>query len=85
MSQLDEKGRCCGRKPIFYKGGSWASPLEAPMYLCTRCDREFGPDGKQRDSRAWGLCGDCGCWARKAYGQKVAYCGECSVEQDCAP
>ena len=51
--RLDDKGRCCGRKPIFYRGGAWNSPPQAPMHYCTRCDREYGPDGVQRESRAW--------------------------------
>jgi hypothetical protein len=51
--QLDAKGRCCGRKPIFYKGGSWRSPLSAPMHFCCDCNREYGPDGQQRDNWAW--------------------------------
>lgn len=37
---LDDKGRCCGRKPIVYKGGSWRSP--APQRFCCRCDRSYG-------------------------------------------
>lgn len=53
MTKLDEKGRCCGRKPIFYKGGSWRSPKEAPMHFCGECCREFGPDGVHRESWAW--------------------------------
>ncbi len=37
---IDEKGRCCGRKPIAYK---------RPRHLfCTRCDAAFDIDtGKQ--------------------------------------
>jgi hypothetical protein len=50
---LDAKGRCCGRRPIYYKGGSWRSPLGAPMYHCCDCSAEFGPDGKQRANWAW--------------------------------
>lgn len=51
--KLDEKGRCCGRKPIKYKGGSWRSPLY-PMYFCTRCDRAYSVDSlKQIENWAW--------------------------------
>ena len=50
---LDEKGRCCGRKPLYYKGGSWRSPPGSPMYFCIGCDREYGPDGHQRPNWAW--------------------------------
>lgn len=53
LSRLDDKGRCCGRKPIFYKGGSWRSPPQSPMHFCCDCSREFGPDGKQRPNWAW--------------------------------
>lgn len=53
MTKLDDKGRCCGRKPIFYKGGSWRSPLDAPMHFCDVCCREFGPDGIHRENWAW--------------------------------
>jgi hypothetical protein len=53
VTQLDANGRCCGRKPIFYKGGSYRSPLEAPLHFCAECCREFGPDGKHRQNWAW--------------------------------
>mgnify|MGYP001209491228 CR=1 FL=1 len=53
-SKLDN-GRCCGRKPIFYKGGSWRSPKQAPMHFCDRCHKEYGPDGVQRENWAWKL------------------------------
>ena len=38
--RLDENGRCCGRKPILYKGGSWRSP-ELRQKFCDRCDRAY--------------------------------------------
>lgn len=50
---LDKHGRCCGRKPIFYAGGSWRSPVKAPLYFCGRCCREYGPDGVHRPNWAW--------------------------------
>ena len=81
MSELDTKGRCCGRKPIFYKGGSWASPLGAPLYFCPKCNREFSPDGKQRPNWAYKQCPGCGNWIA---GSSSA-CGECTCEDDCAP
>ena len=56
--KLDEKGRCCGRKPIHYKGGSWCSPPDSPMYFCHRCDREYAPDGQQRENWAWKMTSD---------------------------
>lgn len=49
--KLDDKGRCCGRKPIFYS--SWRSPLMAPLHFCCDCCREYGPDGQQRQNWAW--------------------------------
>ena len=39
MAQLDEKGRCCGRKPIVYKGQH--STPEGPQRYCPRCDRAY--------------------------------------------
>lgn len=53
LLSLDTKGRCCGRKPIFYKGGSWRSPVDAPLYHCCECSAEFWPDGHQRANFAW--------------------------------
>ncbi len=52
---LDSAGRCCGRKPLHYKGGSWRSP-ERPMKFCDRCCREYDPEtGVQRENWAWKL------------------------------
>jgi hypothetical protein len=86
MSQLDELGRCCGRKPIFYKGGNWRSPPQAPMHFCTRCSREYGPDGQQRANHSWAKCVECGSWVGGFHGsRRVALCGECACEDDCAP
>ena len=52
--KFDEKGRCCGRKPIHYKGGSWCSPPGSPMYFCDRCDRQYDPEtGNQVENWAW--------------------------------
>ena len=48
--KLDVKGRCCGRKPIYYKGGSWRSPPGSPMYFCVRCALDYGPDGYHREN-----------------------------------
>lgn len=72
---IDNKGRCCGRKPIHYKGGGWNSPYH-PKKFCTRCAAEYDPlTGEQRENFArwahWahGTCG-AGCVAgnQKAYG-----------------
>ena len=45
MEKLDEKGRCCGRKPLVYK--------RPPHLFCCRCDREFTPEGVHRANWAW--------------------------------
>lgn len=51
---MDEKGRCCGRQPLYYKGGSWRSPANAPMYFCTTCCREYdGGTKTQIPNWAW--------------------------------
>lgn len=45
---LDEKGRCCGVKPLIYK---------RPHYhtFCTRCDRSHGEDGDMLANWAWAV------------------------------
>ena len=44
--KLDEKGRCCGRKPLIYKCDS--------MHFCCRCDRAFNLEsGEQVENWAW--------------------------------
>uniref|UniRef100_A0A6M3LEZ0 Uncharacterized protein n=1 Tax=viral metagenome TaxID=1070528 RepID=A0A6M3LEZ0_9ZZZZ len=43
---LDEKGRCCGRKPIVYK--------RDPYRYCPRCDRAYDLDeDRQIPNWAW--------------------------------
>ncbi len=43
---LDDKGRCCGRKPLVYK--------RAAHYFCDRCDRAFSfTSGKQIQNWAY--------------------------------
>lgn len=44
--KLDEKGRCCGRKPLIYKKPDF-------HYFCWKCNREFGKDGIQRSNWAF--------------------------------
>jgi len=52
---LDEKGRCCGRKPIQYKGGAWNSPAR-PQLFCPRCDRAYHPETEEQiENWAWGM------------------------------
>ena len=46
---LDAKGRCCGRKPLVYKGR-----IEAPQKFCPRCDRSYDLNsGEQIPNWAW--------------------------------
>lgn len=40
MSDLDEKDRCCGRKPIVYK--------KQNILFCHRCDKEFDKETKKQ-------------------------------------
>jgi uncharacterized Zn finger protein (UPF0148 family) len=43
---LDDKGRCCGRKPLLYKRNG--------QLFCPRCDRAFAlDDGTQIENWAW--------------------------------
>lgn len=42
---LNEKGQCCGRKPIVYK--------RPHRFFCTRCCAEFDPSGEQVGNWAW--------------------------------
>ena len=77
--RLDAKGRCCGRKPMRYKGGSWRSPLGAPMLVCCNCNREYDPEtGTQRPNWAFSKCQGCGYWIKG--GELV--CGECVCEEE---
>lgn len=75
--KLDEKGRCCGRKPIDYKG-TGSSP-EKPHKFCTRCDRAYDRiTGEQIENWAYKKCPGCGGWiAGGAWA-----CGECVCEED---
>lgn len=51
-TSLDEKGRCCGRKPIKYTS-RW-STATGPHYFCDRCDRAFDLETKQQiENWAW--------------------------------
>lgn len=46
--QIDESGRCCGRKPIAYK--------RPPHLFCSRCNASFDPKtGKQQSNWAFEL------------------------------
>lgn len=51
--KLDSKGRCCGKKPIFYKRSHGDTP--GPFYFCVRCSRAFDTDGNQIENWGWKL------------------------------
>lgn len=49
---LDEKGRCCGRKPMVYRS-KW-STATGPHRYCPRCDRSYDLEtGEQIPCWAW--------------------------------
>lgn len=60
---IDEKGRCCGRKPLHYKGGSWRYD-GPPQLFCTRCDRSYNPETKEQQAN-WAWAKVDGEWMRK--------------------
>lgn len=50
--KLNDDGRCCGRKPIVYKGRM--STTEGPQRFCPRCDRAYELDAPyQINNWAW--------------------------------
>lgn len=52
IANLDDKGRCCGRKPTLYK-------LPTPHLCCFKCNAEINPEtGKQQQNWAWVSDGD---------------------------
>ena len=55
--KLDNEGRCCGKKPIFYKGRR--------SHWCSRCGADFGVDGQQHSGNLWPSDGDG--WFRAKY------------------
>lgn len=58
---LDEKGRCCGRRPLRYKIDR--GPCYPSGWFCPRCDRAYSVAGAQIENWAWGH-GDGG-WAQR--------------------
>ena len=64
MAKLDDKGRCCGRKPIVYKTNRYTAASERPQRFCPRCDRAYDLEtGEQFANWAWHLVN--GQWERK--------------------
>jgi hypothetical protein len=51
-AKLDEKGRCCGKKPLSYKRQT-DSHIPGPHFFCHRCCRAFSPDGLQIENWAY--------------------------------
>jgi hypothetical protein len=47
IKELDEKGRCCGRKPLLYKR-STDPYYKRPHYFCCRCDASFDAETKEQ-------------------------------------
>lgn len=55
--RLDEKGRCCGRKPIVYK--TERGPRYPRGHFCYRCGRSFNLETReQQENWAWKRDGD---------------------------
>lgn len=66
VKRLDSAGRCCGRKPLPYKG-SWRSERQR---FCVTCDRSFDYDtGVQRQNFAWTF--DDGVWTPRSFSAKA--------------
>lgn len=65
---LDEKGRCCGLKPMVYRGRNTTST--GPHRFCVRCDRAYSlEENEQIPNWAWkiGASGEWECQtSRKA-------------------
>lgn len=43
---LNEKGQCCGRKPLLYKTDT--PQTKAPFLFCSRCNRAYDATTKQQ-------------------------------------
>jgi hypothetical protein len=51
--KLDNKGRCCGRKPLVYKRANRYAGY-GPHLFCTRCCRAYGLESQEQiDNWAW--------------------------------
>jgi hypothetical protein len=58
---LDDKGRCCGRKPLVYKTRTFSS---VPQRYCPRCDRAYDlEENEQIPNWAWEQVN--GVWQRR--------------------
>lgn len=45
--------KCCGRKMLFYKTRMGLRALRDPHWFCCGCDKEYTPEGEQRENWAW--------------------------------
>jgi hypothetical protein len=71
--KLDDKGRCCGRKPIVYRsnrGHGFGMPVNGFLF-CFRCDRAYDRDsGEQISNWAWKTNGQVSFVCQKSGGGK---------------
>ena len=44
--KLDDKGRCCGRKPMVYRGKH--TTADGPHRFCPRCDRAYSLEDNEQ-------------------------------------
>ncbi len=45
---MNEKGQCCGKKPILYKGKYPVGSGKYPQLWCSRCGRAYDPETKEQ-------------------------------------
>ena len=50
--RLDERGRCCGVKPLHYKR-DFVTQNPDPRFFCMRCGAEYEMNGMQRMNRSF--------------------------------
>lgn len=63
--KLDDKGRCCGRKPTPYKG---RYAMGGPHRVCLRCSRAYHlTENEQIPNWAWSYSLEG--WTREGYGK----------------
>lgn len=66
--KLNAKGRCCGKKPLFYKRGH---RNDGPYHFCPRCSREYTEAGEQRENWHWKEVAPGSFEKRRRYGLRV--------------
>lgn len=66
--KLNERGQCCGRKPLLYKT-KVDQHAKAPHKYCTRCNAAYDVDtGKQIDNWAYREVGTDGQFVNRQIG-----------------